>query len=106
MARSKNVVTIGLSQFNRGTSGNYNESPRVQGLFGASGLENDAHQVALIDHSRYEKVEGGARAWLLLAKNRHGPEIEIPVWFSHRTLVVEEARPDEEHLWPGAKGAA
>ena len=78
----------------------------MQGLFGASGLENDGHQVALIDHSRYEKTEGGARTWLLVAKNRHGPDIEIPVWFDHRSLAVREALPDEEHLWPGQKGAA
>jgi replicative DNA helicase len=103
VARSKKVVTVGLSQFNRGTSGNYTESPRVQGLFGASGLENDGHQVALIDHSRYAKAEGGARTWILLSKNRHGPDIEIPVWFDHRTLTVREAMPDEEHEWPGVR---
>ena len=104
VARSKKVVTLGLSQFNRGTSGNYHESPRVQGLFGASGLENDGDLVVLIDHSRYAKVAGGARTWLLLAKNRHGPDVEIPVWFDHRTLSVREAHPDEESAWPQGEG--
>jgi len=109
VAKARKIVTVGLSQFNRGTSGNYQESPRIQGLFGASGLENDGHQVMMIDHSRYEKVEDkdgsamGARTWLLLGKNRHGPTTDIPVWFDYRTLRVEEAMPHEEDKWPGAR---
>ena len=105
LAKSRKVVTIGLSQFNRTTSANWQDRPRIQGLFGASGLENDAHQVAMIDHSRYEKGQHGARTWLTIGKNRHGPEPDIPVWIDYRNLQVREALPDEESMWPGVQKA-
>ncbi len=100
VARKQKVVTLGLSQFNRGTSANYHEPPKIQGLFGASGLENDASQVAMIDHSAYARQENGAQTWLTLGKNRHGPLPDIPVWFDYSTLRVTEALPHEEASWP------
>lgn len=100
-ARTHKVVTVGVSQFNRLTSANYQEKPTVQGLFGASGLENDGNQVVLLDHSRYKRTEEGARTWLLLSKNRHGSTGQIPVYWDYSTLTVREAMPDEEHEWPG-----
>jgi len=101
LSHHKKVVTIGLSQFNRTTSGNYQHSPTVQGVFGASGIENDAHQMLLIDHSRYEPEPGaGARTWLMLRKNRHGPEVDIPIWIDHKTLAVTEADDAEVGRWP------
>ena len=94
------VITIGLSQLNRETSRNYRERPIVQGLMGGSPLENDSDQVLLLDHSRYEKAGSTARTWLILGKNRHGPNTEIPIEWNYRTLRVREALPDEEELWP------
>ncbi len=82
------VITIGLSQLNRETSRNYKERPIVQGLMGGSPLENDSDQVVLLDHSRYEKAGSTARTWLILGKNRHGPNVEIPIEWNYRTLRV------------------
>lgn len=108
-AATHQCVTLGLSQFNRGTSGNYTDSPTVQGLFGASGLENDANQVVMLDHARYERINGadgkpkGARTWLILGKNRHGSTTEIPIWMDYETLRFMEALPHEEGIWPTHK---
>ncbi len=101
-AKQHSVLTFGLSQFNRSTSSTTTEPPRVQGLFGASGLENDADQVVMVDHSRFEvSLEGrGARTHLILGKNRHGPVGEIPLWVDYSTLRWREAQPDEVDEWP------
>lgn len=106
-ARARNVVTVGLSQFNRPTSAAKKERPTVQGLMGSSSLENDSDQVLLLDHSRYERdasEDNIARTWAILGKNRHGSSGEIPVEWDYRTLRIRQALPDEEHLWPGAPG--
>lgn len=101
-ARKRNVTVIGLSQFNRYTSRDSANSPRPQGLIGSSALENDADQVLLLDHTRYERALDGksAKTWALLAKNRHGSTGEVPIEWDYRTLRVREADPDEEDLWP------
>ncbi len=90
-AREHSIVSIGLSQFNRSTSANRQERPRVEGLMGGSPLENDADQVLLLDHSAYERLGPHAgRTNLLLAKNRHGPQVEIPIVWDYQTLQVRE----------------
>ena len=103
LAKQLNVVTVGLSQMNRRTSGDGSASPAVQGLIGSSSLENDADQVLLLDHSRYERGDRSAKTWALLAKNRHGSQGEIPIEWDYRTLKVREALPDEEGEWPQAR---
>lgn len=93
-ARDLQVVTFGLSQFNRSTSV-LKETPTVHGLMGGSELENAADQIALVDHS---KVVEGDNCWttnLLLAKNRHGPGGDIPIRFDRRTLQMRELLDDE-----------
>lgn len=103
-AVERQVVTIGLSQLNRSTSANRADSPLVEGLKSTSSLEQDADQVLLLDHSRYERERADqdlARTWLLLAKNRHGATGEIPILWDYSTLRVREALPDEERRWPG-----
>jgi len=108
-AKDENIVIVGLSQFNRETSRNYESSPQIQGLYGGMVMEGDADQVVMIDHSKYEKdfnsagILRGARTWVILGKNRHGPGGEIPVYIDYRTLRVTEALPDEEHRWPGVQ---
>ena len=89
-----------LSQFNRTTSGNYDSTPRSQGLFGGMILEASSDLVLLLDHSRYERHMNSAMTYLCAAKNRHGPTIEIPIEWDYRTLSVREGDPHEEHLWP------
>ena len=102
-AKRMNVVTVGLSQMNRQTSGDRFNSPAAQGLIGSSSLENDSDQVLLLDHSRYEREDRSARTWALLAKNRHGSQGEVPIAWDYRSLRVREALPDEEDQWPGAR---
>ena len=99
-AKQRNVVTVGLSQVNRRTSGDGSTAPVVQGLIGSSSLENDADQVLLLDHSRYQKGDRSAKTWALLAKNRHGGQGEIAIEWNYKTLRVREALPDEEGEWP------
>lgn len=98
-ARELQVITLGLSQFNRSTS-SLRESPHIHGLMGGSSLENDADQIALIDHSSVTDVEynGKRIGWnanLLLAKNRHGPAGVIPINFSTSSLQMRELEDDE-----------
>lgn len=101
-AKQLGVVSLGLSQFNRSTSADYSRSPHVQGLMGASSLENDADQVVLLDHSRYKRLEDerSALTWALLAKNRHGGQGDIPIEWDYRTLRVREGGRHEEDAWP------
>lgn len=101
-ARSLEVITFGLSQFNRSTSV-LMETPTANGLMGGSALENDADQVALIDHSKiedaYPKTDPRNRiGWttnLGIAKNRHGPQGTIPFLFNTSTLQMRELMDDE-----------
>lgn len=89
-ATDLNVISIGVSQFNRGTSGS-RERPTVQGLMGGSALENDSAQVLLIDHTTFRRFSiGDSIVKLLLAKNRHGPDGEIPVAWDYQTLRCYE----------------
>lgn len=90
-AHEQGVVSIGLSQFNRQTSANRQDRPRVEGLMGGSPLENDADQVLLLDHTTFER-QGAHKATgtVLLAKNRHGPQVEIPVEWDYSCLQIRE----------------
>lgn len=107
-AHQHKVVTVGLSQLNRTTSANRQDSPIAQGLIGSSSLENDADQVVILDHTRYERDTLNrdiARTWLILAKNRHGSTGAIPIEWDYGTLRIREGEQDEESLWPGRKKA-
>ena len=86
IAADLTVVSIGVSQFNRATSGS-GDSPKVQGMMGGSALENDSDQVLLLDHTSYKET-GRAQAMikLLVAKNRHGSCGEIPLMWDYTTL--------------------
>ena len=89
-ASALNVVSLGLSQYNRQTSANREAPPTPQGLMGGSSLENDADQVALLDHSRYQRTPDGADTYLLVAKNRHGGQAQLPIRWDYRTLQAFE----------------
>lgn len=91
-ARDFGLASIGLSQFNRETSKDYENSPTPQGLMGGSPLENDSDQVILLDHSNYTRFAetDTAQTKLLLAKNRHGPLKQIDVLWNYRTLSMTE----------------
>jgi archaellum biogenesis ATPase FlaH len=97
------VVLIGLSQLNRETSRDM-ISPRPQGLMGGSPLENDADQVVLLDHSKYERTPTGATTELLVAKNRHGPQARIHVVWDYNTLQLREDVGDWDEINRDDKG--
>lgn len=103
-AKNHELVTVALSQMNR--SAPRDESPSLGSLFGSSRLEFDADQILALDHSRREvdEVSRIERTWLTMIKNRHGPQIEVPVALDKRNLRIREAMPDEEGEWPGMDG--
>lgn len=93
MSTDLNVVSVGLSQFNRSTSA-AKETPTVQGLMGGSPLENDAEQVIMLDHSRYVKTPHlygcDALVPLVIGKNRHGQTGEFAIQWDYSTLRATE----------------
>lgn len=95
LAQELNIVSVGLSQFNRETTSNRTAPPTAQGLMGGSVLENDADQIALLDHSKYEE-SADKMYWktnVILDKNRHGRISTMPVLFSRKTLAVMDDSP-------------
>ncbi len=104
-AKELNIISIGLSQFNRETSKDYENPPTVQGLMGGSPLENDSDQVLMIDHSRYEKNEysNSATQHLILGKNRHGSSEEFVARWDYTTLRIAEESGSPEA--PASTGA-
>lgn len=94
-ARRSNAVVIGLSQFNRRTTTARKARPMVDGLMGASSIENDSDQVVMLDHTRIKKAgDGQKQSYLLIGKNRHGGKGEIPVLWDYNTLRVWEREPE------------
>lgn len=89
------IVTVGLSQYNRETSKDYENPPTPQGLMGGSPLENDSDQVLLIDHTNYERstMTNTARQKVILGKNRHGPSGPIDCIWEYDTLRLREEAP-------------
>jgi len=89
------IVSIGLSQFNRETSKDYENPPTPQGLMGGSPLENDSDQVLLINHAKYERnaLSNTARQEFILGKNRHGPAGPINCLWEYDTLRIREIAP-------------
>jgi KaiC/GvpD/RAD55 family RecA-like ATPase len=83
------VTTVALSQFNRQTSAERDQRPVSQGLMGGSAIENDSHQVLLLDHSRYVRSGSWGDTWMVVDKNRHGPVTDIAVRWDYRTLRLE-----------------
>ena len=103
-AHKNQVLVIGLSQYNRRTSADTSGRPAPQSLHGGMALEANSDVVLLLDHSRYSRDQlrpNLARTWLIVGKNRHGAQVDIPILWDYTCLRVREAMPDEEHLWPG-----
>jgi KaiC/GvpD/RAD55 family RecA-like ATPase len=108
-ARDLNIVTVGLSQFNRETSKDYENPPTPQGLMGGSPLENDSDQVLLIDHSSYARhpATNTARQTLILAKNRHGASGPIECDWDYNTLRISQIeQSDPAPFLPQDRGEA
>lgn len=98
--KDSDSTTLALSQFNRGTSKDYTQTPRAQGIHGGMIVEATADQVLLLDHSRYDKLDRKAKTWFVLDLNRHGESGPIPIEWDYEHLTLREARPDEEREWP------
>jgi hypothetical protein len=96
LSHTLGVTLVALSQFNRSTSANRAERPVSQGLMGGSAIENDSHQVLLLDHSRWERRGDEADTWLIVDKNRHGGVQDIPVRWEYRTLRLVPRVPTAE----------
>jgi KaiC/GvpD/RAD55 family RecA-like ATPase len=96
LSHTLGVTLVALSQFNRSTSANRAERPVAQGLMGGSAIENDSHQVLLLDHSRWERRGDEADTWLIVDKNRHGGVQDIPVRWEYRTLRLVPRVPNAE----------
>ena len=88
LTQTHGIITVALSQFNRQTSANRAERPVAQGLMGGSAIENDSHQIALFDHSRFTRTGNLADTWLIIDKNRHGGVKDLPVQWDYRTLKL------------------
>jgi replicative DNA helicase len=101
LAAELEVVSVGLSQLNRETSKGQ-ETPKPHGLFGGSPLENDADQVAILNHAKSERGAHEQRTELIIAKNRHGPHARIPVRFDYRNLRLQEEALEGENDWRAA----
>lgn len=104
-AKHLGMVTVALSQLNREATRDRGMRATVDGLFGSSRFGHDADQVAILDHTRRatDDVERVTRTWVNLAKNRHGPNTEIPVALEKDTLRFREAKDDEAGDWPGVE---
>lgn len=105
-AYEHNVITIALSQYSYGASKNTAVPPSIHSLYGSARIGQDSNLCILLDHSRRERVRSSdgradtARTWLVIAKNRHGPDGEIPIEWNYKTLTSSEADPDQEAQWP------
>lgn len=97
-ARSRRVIMILLSQYNRKLS--RDEKPSYHYLYGGSAIERYAHQIIHLDHTRTGDAPAGKMQWAVMDKNRHGRVFDIPILRSSESLQVREAMPDEEHKWP------
>jgi replicative DNA helicase len=103
-AVDKGCTVLCLSQFNRATSANYDESPRATSLHGGMIIEASADIVLVVDHSKTKRAgitQNRLLTYLDVAKSRHGPLVSVPIEISLSDLTVREADPlEEEEEWP------
>lgn len=91
------VVTVNASQFNRDPFRD-GRKPTIHDLSGGSSIENDSDQVWLLDTSERQRAEPPRTGFYLslnVKKNRHGPVVDVPLFFDTRTLTMTERTPDE-----------
>lgn len=104
-AESRGLLVIGVSQMRNNAARqvmNGERSPVMNDLYGGMGVAQEANQVAMLDHSQYERPPEGvaerhiAHTMLNVAKNRHGDLPELPIRWDYSSLTVRELMPDEE----------
>lgn len=102
-AKRLGAVCIALSQLNRSSTAG-DSRPSVDGLFGSSRFGFDADQVLILDTRReVNEIKRTERRKLLLAKNRHGPTLELPLEFDKSCLRWRELLPDEQASYSNGK---
>lgn len=98
-ARRRKAVIVALSQYNRKLPPD--QRPSYHYLYGGSAIERYSHQIIHLDHTRWDRQPGGNATWIIIDKNRHGPQqTDVPVLLSTESLRIREAMPDEEYRWP------
>ena len=101
---NEGVTCVLLSQWNRTTSSDYENTPRAQGLWGSMVLEASADLIYAIPHNRFERADDAMSAltYIEVLKNRHGPSgVSIPVLMEFSNLRITEVDLDEQpHDWP------
>lgn len=102
MSRKLGVVTVVLSQLNRVTTRERNTAPTVDGLFGSAMFGFDADQVLVLNYAKSERLpmERLENTELLILKNRHGPQLAIPVQLNTGTLRFTEIEADPQSWSP------
>ena len=96
LAQYFGITTVAISQFNRTV--NRFERPSKFHLMGGGPIEQDAHQVLLLDHTRTRALNDKRRveSYIIVDKNRHGPIEDIPVVWDYNNLTVEQTDDWEE----------
>ena len=99
VAKSQNVLVIGISQLRRGATNERKTPPSIHDLIGGSSLENDSDQVVLLNHANYERdyENRTATTELIVGKNRFGPEGVVPIIWDYSCLEARE--PYEHEAW-------
>jgi len=92
VAKSMNVLVIGISQLRRGATNERKVPPSIHDLIGGSSLENDSDQVILLNHANYERDYDNRTATteLIVGKNRFGPDGVVPVIWDYSCLEARE----------------
>lgn len=102
-AKENRTLTFALSQLTAEALRNTDKPPRMYDLWGGSAMYSNASQVVMIDHTARSvdiNRPGRQHIWLLLDKNRYGPNlVAMPVETNLKTGEWRCAQPDEEHLW-------
>jgi len=112
LAKEHRLLIFGLSQLTN-EAAKKKETPVMQDLYGGMQMAADPDQIIIPDHSRVRPVtesinlHGNGHAYptgdvdsvAVLAKNRHGPTLEVPFRFNRRNLRITQRHVQEGEEW-------
>ena len=90
LAKDTGVPVVAISQLNRPKDRNPNERPNKFSLKESGSLENDSHVVLMVYRPVDEADRPTGEDLIIVAKQRHGPVSNEPVYFDGRTLTFKE----------------
>jgi replicative DNA helicase len=90
LAKDTGVPIVAISQLNRPKDRNPNERPNKFSLKESGSLENDAHVILMVYRPVDEADRPTGEDLIIVAKQRHGPVSNEPVYFDSRTLTFRE----------------